>query len=157
MSSKKVARIAKRQMKRERVRGENREARLDMRSDRVGERVERRRKRRGERIERRKKRRKKIRLAFKKLGEGALKVLKNPVFKSAMGLISGKALEAATTQMPQLEVVKDPLKDAVKEGLDVLDHVGDKEAVKKQAKKMLPPLKEALQKSLDFVKSTQST
>lgn len=157
MSSKKGVRTAQRPMKRARVRGEGREARLDMRSDRIGERVDSRKKRQGDRIVRRTKRRKKIRLAFKKLGEGALKVLKSPVFKNALGLISGKALDFATTQVPQLAVVKEPLKEVVQEGLEVLDHVGDKEAVKKQAKNMLPPLKEALQKSLDFVKNTQSS
>ena len=123
---------------------------------------------------RRKKRRKKIKLAFKKLGEGALKVIKSPVFKSTIGLLGDKALDALSTALPELAPLAIPLKTAVAQGVEALDHIGDKKAMEsklkaaantakgaamtlgsKEVSKKIekldnPMLKEALKKSLDY-------
>ena len=78
----------------------------------------------------RKKRRKKIKLAFKKLGEGALKVIKSPVFKSTIGLIGGKALEAIASVVPGGPLIENMVKNVGGKALKALEHADDPEKAK---------------------------
>ena len=78
----------------------------------------------------RKKRRKKIKLAFKKLGEGALKVIKSPVFKSTIGLIGGKALDAIANVVPGGPLVENMVKNVGGKALKALEHADDPEKAK---------------------------
>ena len=128
------------------------------------------------RKKKRAKRRKKIKLAFKKIGSGAMKVLKSPVFKSTLGLIGDQALNAVASAVPGGALIQGLVKSAGGKAMNALKHADDPEKMKAMLKEAAneaksgavaygteklgskitnvdnPKLKLALQKSLDYAK-----